>query len=888
MLYRLLSVFRRRRLEQELDAELAYHVDRLVAEHRARGMSLQDARAAAARDMGGIMRTKEAYRDQARLPIIETLVREIRFASRALRRAPSVTAAVVATLAIGIGANTAMFAVVNGILLKPLPYPRPDALISINHLMSGRSAGTEIPSAPYLYFTYREHNRTFEQVGLWTIFPASVTGLDRPEQVQALLVTHEILPILGLPPLHGRAFSPDDDSPGGPQTIILTHGYWQRRFGGDAAAIGRQLTVNGRALEVVGILPPAFQFLDRHVDVVFPFQLDRKQVTLGRYVFQSLGRLKPGVTLADAQTDLVRLVPVAVNQFPAPTGYLREQFAKNPVIPHLRQLKHTVIGNIGNMLWVLMGALGLVLLIAAANVANLLLVRAEGRQHELAIRSALGAGRTQIATTLLVESVMLGVMGGAAAWIIAHQALAALPTLVPMRLPRLQEISLDPIVLVFGAVVSLGVGVVIGLLPVLRYGRPHAGATLGARGASDSVRQRRARGALVVAQVAIALTLLVCSGLMIRTFRALTNVDPGFVDPGNVQMVDLQVSAPDAERTARLQHAIVDRIGAIPGVESVGFADISPLADNTGNDTVLMVDGPSAAQGERRPLRRFAFVSPGLFKTLGTPLLVGRDLSWTDLHERNMVAVVSAALARQEWGVPEEALQKRVRASPSDPWREIVGVVGDLHDNGIGQPVPAIVYFPAVMDRFWGAPTVSFGSSTYVIRSSRTGSESLVREIEEAVWQIDPNLPVAEIRTLEDAYRQSLGRTSFTLAMLLLAGAMGLALGFIGLYGVMAYAVALRKREIGIRIALGAQTRTLHRMFIREGLALSALGIIIGLATATAVTKMMSSLLFGVHPMDPLTYAAVASGVLGVALVASCLPARRATFGNPIEALRQG
>lgn len=391
----------------------------------------------------------------------------------------------------------------------------------------------------------------------------------------------------------------------------------------------------------------------------------------------------------------------------------------------------------------------------------------------------------------------------------------------------------------------------------------------------------------MVVQVGIALVLLVCSGLMIRTFQALSHVDPGFVHPEQVQMVHLEVSGPDAERTTRMQQAIADGIASVSGVRSLAFADISPLADNTGNDTVLTVEGRSYAPGEARPLRRFAFISPGLFKTLGTPLLAGRDLTWTDLHDRRMVALVSATLARQEWGLPSEALHKRVRASPGDPWREIVGVVGDLHDDGMSQPPPPIVYFPAVMDRFWGAATVSFGSCTFLIRSSRAGSEGLVREIEKAVWQINPDLPVAQVRTLEDAYRQSLGRTSFTLAMLAIAGAMGLVLGFIGLYGVIAYSVALRTREIGIRIALGAQASTLHRMFVRDGLVLTLTGIVIGLATAAAVTRLMSSVLFGVSPVDPLTYAAVASGVSGVALVATYLPARRATLGNPIEALRQ-
>jgi putative ABC transport system permease protein len=889
MLYRLFGVFRRRRLEAELDAELRYHVDRLEAEHRARGLSAEQARAAAARDMGGMMRTKEAHRDQAGVPIVETLVRDIRYGWRTLRRTPVVTAAVVMTLAIGIGANTAMFAVVHGVLLKPLPYPASEALVTITHRMPGRDVGTEIPSAPYLHFTYREDNRTLEHVGLWRTGTATITGLNRPEQVDALVVTHEILGILGIRPAIGRTFSSDEDSPGGALTAVLTHGYWQRRFGGDRSVVGRQLTVDGGSREVIGVMSPEFRFLDRNVDIVYPFQLRRSDVTLGRYVFQGLGRLRPGVTLEEARADLARLVPVAVERFPPPAGYVREQFARRPVAPHLRPLKEAVVGQIGNMLWVLMGALGLVLLISAANVANLLLVRVDGRQQELAIRAALGAGWARIASTLFIESILLGVLGGAAAWMVASGAIAILPTVGLTNLPRMDEISLDPIVLLFTTLMSIGVGVCIGLLPVVKYAKPHLTATLGggSRTMSDSRERRRARGALVVAQIAIAMILLVCSGLMIRTFQALSHVDPGFAGPEQVQMVHLDASGPDAERTARLQHAIVDRIAAIPDVKAVAFADISPLADNTGNDTVLIVDGRTYAEGEPKPLRRFAFISPRFFETLGTPLLAGRDLTWTDLHDRRMVAVVSATFARQEWGVPEQALHKRVRASPADPWREIVGVVGDLHDNGMSQPPPALVYFPAVMDRFWGAPTVSFGSSTFVIRSGRAGSDTFVREIEQAVWQISGDLPVAQIRTLGEVYRRSLSRTSFTLAMLAIAGAMGLALGFIGLYGVIAYSVALRTREIGIRLALGAQAHTLQRVFMRDGVTLAAVGIFVGLSSAAGVTRLMSALLFGVAPVDPLTYAAVASGVFLMAMLATYLPARRATRGSPIDALRQ-
>jgi predicted permease len=391
----------------------------------------------------------------------------------------------------------------------------------------------------------------------------------------------------------------------------------------------------------------------------------------------------------------------------------------------------------------------------------------------------------------------------------------------------------------------------------------------------------------VIVQVAIALVLLVCAGLMIRTFAALSRVDPGFTRPEEVQLVHVDASTPEPERTTRMQHAIVERLAAIPGVASVAFADLPPLAPgNSGNDTVLSVEGQISLEGQPKRLRRFEFISPGLFHTLGTSFLAGRDLTWTDLYQRRMVAVVSERLAREEWGSPDHALRQHVRASPADPWREIVGVVGDLHDDGMSQPPPPIVYFPVLMDHFWGTPTLSFGSATISIRSRRAGSESFVQEVQQAIWAVNPNLALAQMRTLGDVYSASLARTSFTLTLLLLAGAMGLLLGFVGIYGVIAYDVSQRTREIGIRLALGAQTGELKRMFARHGAALAAAGIVIGTLAAMLLSRLMSALLFGVAALDPSTYVTVIAVVLVVATLAAYLPARRAARRETMEALR--
>ena len=797
----------------------------------------------------------------------------------------------IATLAIGIGANTAIFSVVDGVLLKALPYPRADALVRVGHTTARR--GEELPSAPYLYFTYREGNRTLAGVGLWRAGSATVTGVAAPEEVQSLAVTSEVLPLLGVGPLLGRTFSAEDDLPGARPTVILTWGYWQRRFGGDGSVIGRRILVDGEGREVIGVMPRGFRFLDRAVDVVSPFQLDRSQVELGRYVFQSLARLRPGATLADAGADLARLVPVAIDAFPPPRGYTRARFKQSDLRPRLRPLKEEVTGDLGHTLWVLMGALGLLLLIACANVANLLLVRAEGRKQELAVRAALGAGRGRIARELLIESMLLGLLGGVAGLFVARGGLEALLALRPAGLPRLDQIAIDPRALAFTLALSLLAGLLFGLLPALRYARPSLAPALrsGGRSMSQSRQRHRTQKALVVVQVATALVLLVCSGLMVRTLHALSRVDPGFTHPDEVEMFHLSIpdaDVPQAERVTRMQQDLLARITALPGVASAALADIAPLSGATDNDTVLFAEEGAGDHGQPRPLRRFEFISPGLFRTLGTPLVAGRDLSWEDLYGRRMVALVSENLARADWGSAGAALGKRVRASLDDPWREVVGVVGDVHDDGMSRRPTPIVYFPALMDRFWGTPTIVFRSATVLGRSPRAGNEGFRGEVQRAVWEVDPSLPLAEVRTLGDAYRKSLARASFTLVMLGIGSAMGLLLGLVGIYGVIAYSVSERRLEIGIRLAMGAQAGALKTMFVSQGAVLAGAGVGIGLAAALLLTRLMSTLLFGVSPLDPATYAVVTVLLLAVAMLAAYVPARLSTRVDPIQALRGG
>jgi putative ABC transport system permease protein len=808
---------------------------------------------------------------------------------RRLMQSPMFTVMTLLTLAIGIGANTAMFSILEGVLLKPLPYSYPEELVGVWHTAPGINL-VDLNAAPSHYFVYREENRTFREIGLWQGDSVSVTGLAEPEQLPSLIFTDGMLPLLGIQPILGRGFSHRDDSPGSPETVILTYGYWQSRFGGDASAIGRRIIVDGKAREVIGVLPQGFRFLNMKPSLITPFQFDRNKMFLGNFSYQSVARLKPGVTLAQANADVARMLPIVNQRFQPPPGYSVKMIEDARIGPNVRPFKQDLVGDIGNVLWVLMGTIGMVLLIACANVANLLLVRAEGRQQELTIRAALGAGSGRIARELLFESVTLGLFGGALGLGLAYAALRVLVSVAPANLPRLEEISIDPLVLLFTLAVSLVAGVLFGLIPVFKYAGPNLATVLrgGGRSSSQSRERHRARGTLVVVQVALALVLLICSGLMIRTFQALRKVEPGFTRPEQLQTLSFSITEPqvkEPERVVRMQQEIVDKIAGVPGVSSVAFVNSLPMDGQGWNDPIFAQDH-AYKEGQIPPLRRFKTVSPGVFRTMGNRLLAGRDLEWADNYGKRNVALVSENLARELWGSPAAALGKRIRDNLNAPWREVVGVVGDERTDGVDQKAPTLVYWPTLMKDFGGDAIVVRRTVNFVIRSSRAGSETFLKEIRQAVWSVNPNLPLADVRTLAVLYDKSLARTSLTVVMLLIAGAMALLLGVVGIYGVISYSVSQRTREIGIRMAIGASQPELTRMFVRDGLLLAGIGVVCGLSAALLLSRLISKLLFDVSPVDPLTYCAVSAILVAAAVLASYLPARRAMNVDPAIALR--
>ena len=808
---------------------------------------------------------------------------------RRLLQLPAFTSIAVLTLAIGIGANAAIFSVIVGVILKPLPFTQPDRLVVIDH-GSAALGVTSIGAAPFLYYTYREDARAFQDVAMYTTSTESVTGIGEPEEIRSLIATDGLLPILGVAPALGRAFTKEEGSPKGAETVILTNGYWRTRFGGDPSAIGRRILINGRAREIIGVLPASFRLGDLKPAVILPLRLNRSDVHLGMFSYTAVAKLAPGATIDQAMRETTRLVPVGISRFPPFPGMSLTMFQEAKIAPVVRRLQDDVIGDVRSVLWVLMGTIAMVLLIACANVANLLLVRAEGRHQELAVRSALGASRARIAYELLAESVVLGLVGGAAGLGLAYGAVRLLVALAPGNLPRLDEIAIDGTVLLFTLAISIAAGLLFGAIPVFKYAGADVAAGLhgGGRTSSASRDRHRARSTLVVVQVALALVLLVGAGLMIRTFESLRQVRPGFARPEEALTFRLTIPSAqvkDADAVVRMHQAIAERVAAVPGVASVAMTSIVPMTGQGWHDPVFAFDKTYAAK-ELPPIRLFKFVSPGYPAAMGTPIVAGRDFTWEDAYDRRPVAMVSEALARELWGSPPAAVGKRIRETSNSLWREVVGVVGDQRDEGLDKPAPGAAYWPMLMAKFEdGDPSVR-RTIGYVVRSRRTGGAGFVDEVSRAVWAINPNLPLANVRTLDEIVAKSMARTSFTLVMLAIAGAMALLLGAAGIYGVMSYSVSQRTREIGIRIALGAERRAVTGMFVRHGLLLAAIGIACGLAAALAVTRVMTSLLFEVNAIDPLTYVGVCAGLAFAALVASYLPALRATLVNPATALR--
>lgn len=885
---RIKSLVRADAIERGLDEEIRFHIEQQTEKNSRAGMTPDQARRQAYLKFGGVERFKEDARDEFRPVLLQDSLLDLRYGIRALRRAPMFTIVAGLTLALGIGATTAVFTVVYGVLIRPLPFQDSDALVSLKHTSKDVRSGPPVGMSLSLFLTYAKENRAFEQVGVWSRGTDIVTDDVVPGEVTTLNVSAGVLRALGVQPAMGRWFSDADHAPAAAETVILTDGYWARRFGRDASILGREISVGSRGRAVIGVMPAGFRFLDEAPEVLMPVRIDPASLTLGGFSFEGLARLAPGVTAQRATADITRMLPVWVDSWPSFPGVDRSVFRQ--MTPLVRPLKQELVSSVAGMLWVLMGTIGIVLVIACANVANLVLVRAQDRHHELAVRAALGAGRGRLARLVLAENLVFGLLGGGLGLLLAAAGLRVLSTLGAGSIPRLQEITLDPVVLLLTLVLSLSTALLFGGIPIAQFGGKRLDLTLrpSARGATASRDRNRARSVLVVVQIGLAVVLLVGSGLMVRTFFALRAVPPGFTDPDHVQLARVSISEgqiADPERVSRLQHDMLERLAAIPEVTAVSFTGNVPMANERNRSSIYREDVPLADQGAP-PLRWFRFIAPGLFETIGTRLLAGRDFTWVDLEQRRPVVVISENLARELWREPEAAIGKRIREGASSAWREIVGVVGDVYDDGVYRQAPAIVYWPSFMETFSGQPFNIRRSVTFAMRTKRAGSETLLRQVRDAISSAHADVPITRVRTLGDVYKGSMAATSFALIMLVTAATMALILGMVGIYGAIAYAVTQRRREIGIRAALGASRHDLQAMFVRHGVTLALMGVGCGLVGALALTRLMAALLFRTSSLDLTTYTLVSVGLVGIAALAAYLPARRASRVDPVLTLR--
>jgi len=806
---------------------------------------------------------------------METLIKDIRFGVRSLIKRPGFTALAIITLALGIGASTAIFSVVDAVLIRPLPYENHERLAVILH-------DGDAPVSPANFADWRDQSRSFESMGAAEYWTPNVTGAGEPEKIWALHVTPSIFPMLGIAPLLGRTFLAEEGERGAEHEVVIGYSIWQRRFGGDPRIVGESITLDGAQYTVVGVMPRDFKFAPfwaTKAELWAPLVVDAAK---GREAnsLRVFARLAPGVSLRQAQAEMATVTTRLEQEYPGTNRDISVQ-----------PLKDKVVGDIRPALLVELAAVGFVLLIACANVAHMLLARAAARRKELALRTALGASRARVVRQLLIESLLLALLGSGLGIALAYWGIGALVAISPRDVVNLQGVRISLPVLAWTLGVSVVTGLLFGLVPALEATRLNLSDSLkeGGKGAGgQGARSSRLRGVLVVAEVALALVLLVSSGLMIRTLAALKRVQPGFQRPAEI--LTLRISIPRAgvaepERVARMQMEIREKLASLPGVSSVGLSS-SITMDGAHSFDPIYVEGRVYAESQIPPMRRYKFVGPGYFQTMGNPLQAGRDITWTDIFDQRPVILISENLAREYWDSPAAAIGKRIRENNKGVWREIIGVVGNDRDSGVNQKAPTTVYWPVLVKDLWRDALSVSRTMVYAIRSNRTGTAGFLKDVQQAVWSVNPNLPLADVRTVQDLYERSMGRTSFAFVMLAVASGMALLLGIVGIYGVISYSVTQRTREIGIRMALGARRQEVIRMFVRHGLTLTAIGVFCGLTAAAALMRWMAALLFEVRPVDPATYAAVSIVLLTAAICASYLPARRATVIEPVEALR--
>jgi predicted permease len=814
---------------------------------------------------------------------METLWHDLSYGLRTLLKQPAFTAVAILSLAIGIGANSAIFSVINALLLRPLPYQDADRLV----ILWNRSPGLNVEQdwfSPGQYLDVKTQNQVFAATAVTIGASFNLTGQGGPEHVDGARVSSSFFPLFGARPLLGRGLLPEEDAPGKPAVVILSHGFWQRRFGSDPGVIGRTLTLSGNSFSIVGVLPPGFS-LDHQVmpavnaieraDLFLPLPMsERARTNRGNEDFNIFARLKPGVSVAQAQADMDVLAGRMQQQYPE--SYPPHGGLTISVVPLIEQ----VVGDIGHALPLLFGAVGFVLLIACANVANLLLARAAVRQKEIAIRSAVGATRPRIVHQLLTESVMLALGGGLLGIFIAWLGVKSLRIFGPENIPRLREVGVDGRVIAFTCLISLLCGVLFGLVPALRASRVDLNETLkeGGRGAGTSGRGQQLRKLLVVAEVALSLVLLIGAGLLIRSYQRILSSHPGF-DPHNVLALRLSLPAAkyaEPENISTFFQSASERIKTVPGVEAVATSYSLPMSTVAFAWEPITIEGYVPKATSDIIISNVRIVSPSYFRTMSIPLVKGRYFDERDKRGEPETVIVDEALAQRFWP-NQDPLGRRLQRGKSGPWRTVVGVISDAKQFSSEKEPPISVYYSAeqVIPR-----------NMYLVVRTTPAPVQLTTAIIKAIQAVDPEMPVFDVSSMAQRLYDFLARRRLTMFLLGVFAVVATILAAVGIYGVMAYAVNQRTHEIGIRVALGARPRDVLSLVIKQGLSLTLLGTGIGLLAAFGLTRLLAKLLFGVNATDPLTFVGVAVLLIGVALVACFVPARRATRVDPLVALR--
>lgn len=877
---------------RDVSDEFAHHLAMRTAENEARGMSPAEARAEALARLGNVDAygreasaiDERAARAGRRIEIRDALGRETRLAARALKRSPGFSIVVFITLALGIGAATAIFTLLDDVVLRPLPYPNDNRLVWVESAVSGASQGPwQVSEAGYFY--YRAHNRTLDALGAFAYGDLGIITRDGAESRMAVLATASVFDVLGLRTVLGRGIQAADDRPGKGSVVVLSHRYWMSRFRGDSSVIGRTLRLNEETRTIVGVLAPGEEPPQYSADLWASLNLDAAAPPVNSHYLRVVARLKRGVDVHAAQRDLERLTERFPEELSA--AYSPSFMSKFNFRASVRPLRAAVVGDAARGIWVVLAAAALLLVIACANVANLFLVRLEARRREVTIRVAVGAQGAHLAWHYLTESLLLCLAAGGAALFLANGAIRALLALAPSTLPRLSEVHLGW----QSAVCALGLatlaGVAFGSLPLVRRTIDLETLRDGSRGLTVSTLRRAARGALVVTQTALAIMLLAASGLMVRSLIHLHDVRPGFDSHGVITLAVTPSAAHQGtyEEAAAFWHTLLDRIGALPNVEAAAATSALPLGDRGGGCAPLYVEAHRLPPGEEPPCVLKALVTPGYFQTMGIPLR-GHTPTWGEVDGHVAGVVVSGPLAARMWP-NEEVIGQGLGAGSQPPFFHVAGVTGDVHVDGMDKLPAPIVYYPIVPIRgngLWGPG----GEFTVVARARRGSPTALVPQIRRVLRDLDPEAPVADVQTMDAIVAHSMARTTFMMLLLGVAAAMALVLSAVGMYGVLSYLVGQRRGEMGIRLALGASGQQVTRLVVGESARLAALGIAIGLVGAVGVTRAMRSLLFDVSPTDPVTLGAVALLLLAVALGASWLPARRASRVDPVETLRAG